>query len=226
MKVLLINMDKDTERLARMKIRLKGIDYERVPGVQHEYGYMGCALAHHKCWKKIIDENLDMAMILEDDAVVRPEVFEVPIPECDLYFIGYLQKEWENYKKICGTHCYVVTRNGAQKLLEMDLNDHIDILITKNKKLNTIVHTQSLINQELLDSNIAKIDMNNLLEVLIDTCNLGYLRYTYAIPAVFILAGVFKVPLIVFTTTPKLWFAFFVGLLINVYGQSALALCR
>jgi GR25 family glycosyltransferase involved in LPS biosynthesis len=220
MKVFLINMDKDTERLARMKIRLKGKEYERITGVPHETGYIGCALSHHKCWQRIIDDNLEMALILEDDAIIGPDVFEVTIPPCDLYFIGYDNFNWSNFEKICGTHCYVVTNSGAKKLLDMKLNDHIDTLITQNKQLLTSVHVKSLSNQECLDSNIAKIDMNNLLELLLDTYKLGWIRYSNMILVMFIIAGVLKIPLIIFTTTPKLWVAFFMGLLVNVYAKS------
>ncbi|MEY0674362.1 glycosyltransferase family 25 protein [Providencia rettgeri] len=33
-------------------------------------GEVGCALSHLKAYKKIVDENIDMALILEDDAVL------------------------------------------------------------------------------------------------------------------------------------------------------------
>ena len=212
MKVLLINMDKDTERLERMKIRLKGIDFERVPGVEHDQGYIGCFMAHQKCWQKIVNENLESALILEDDVIFKREIFKTEIPTCDVYYLGYIKAHY-----IVGTHCYVVSLSGAKKLLDMKIDDHVDLAISRNSQLNIVLHHTSLCNQESLDSSIAKKDGM----LLVDTLGLSFTRYSNIMLFIFVLAGGFRLPLIFLTLTPKLWIAFFMGLLVNVYAKSA-----
>lgn len=95
MKTFLINLDKDKDRLAAADAQLKklGIAYERFPAVYgkemptaerrrclarfHTYmahgiiwspGQMGCTLSHLFLYKKMIDENIPVAVIFEDDA--------------------------------------------------------------------------------------------------------------------------------------------------------------
>jgi glycosyl transferase family 25 len=93
-KVFLINLDKSSDRLdlCQSELQKYNIDFERVPGVYGKdltteeiekvydknkndkhykkplsLGEIGCYLSHIKCWQKIIDEQLDYAIILEDD---------------------------------------------------------------------------------------------------------------------------------------------------------------
>ena len=97
MRVFLINLDKDTDRLAAADAQLKGqgVDYERFPAVyakalpQAELdkavntfrwwccvgrpviaGEIGCALSHYTLYRKMIDEGIAYACILEDDVVM------------------------------------------------------------------------------------------------------------------------------------------------------------
>lgn len=88
MKIYLLNMDKDTQRLAFMTAQLDaaGLAFERVPGVkaseldaeQATYagaairaklkpGEIGCLLAHISVWQKIADGPDDIALVMEDD---------------------------------------------------------------------------------------------------------------------------------------------------------------
>lgn len=98
MKVFLINLKKNPERLERSTARLRalGIEFERVEAVygkdltQNEKhaavngfrwwcaqgrrirdGEIGCALSHHKIYKMMQRDNIDCACILEDDNVYR-----------------------------------------------------------------------------------------------------------------------------------------------------------
>jgi glycosyl transferase family 25 len=91
--ILLINLDRAGDRLARMQARLGecGAAFERVPAVdaralgEVEFarhvsgpGYWGlltpgevaCFLSHRKCWQMIIERNLPCALVLEDDVVI------------------------------------------------------------------------------------------------------------------------------------------------------------
>lgn len=42
-------------------------------GAKLNPGEIGCALSHIKCYNEIIEQNLDGALILEDDAVLHPD---------------------------------------------------------------------------------------------------------------------------------------------------------
>lgn len=92
-KTFLINLDKSVDRLERSASILKehNILFERVSAVYgadlsaqelstaYDYqlpnayykklnvGEIGCYLSHRKVWQKIVDEQLDFAVILEDD---------------------------------------------------------------------------------------------------------------------------------------------------------------
>lgn len=93
-KVFLINLDKSSDRLVRCQEFFEqfGVEFERVPAVygkdlsdkeiaefydsdKNKQGYkkelgvgeLGCYLSHVRCWQKIVEEQLDYALILEDD---------------------------------------------------------------------------------------------------------------------------------------------------------------
>lgn len=92
-KTFLINLDKSTDRLERSQAILaeQNIDFDRVSAVYgadlsqqqlaqaynyqlpHAYykklnvGEIGCYLSHRKVWQEIVDQQLDFAVILEDD---------------------------------------------------------------------------------------------------------------------------------------------------------------
>ena len=99
--VFVINLDKSTERMAKISERLNqlGISYERIPGVygadlsQQELevnydpklnakkyrrelpcGEIGCYMSHIKAWRMIVDRGLSCAIILEDDITIEEEL--------------------------------------------------------------------------------------------------------------------------------------------------------
>ena len=89
--VLIINLDKDTERwkLVQEECKQIGLKPIRIPAVfgaklsntqlkaetsHFCYNFctpsmIGCWLSHKKCWQYVLDNNIDIAMILEDDAI-------------------------------------------------------------------------------------------------------------------------------------------------------------
>ncbi len=94
LRVFLINLDRSTDRLARCAPLLDrlGVEWQRVPGVEgrqlsperlaalnphpapHDEwfrrltpGEIGCFLSHLRCWQLIEAQDLDCAVILEDD---------------------------------------------------------------------------------------------------------------------------------------------------------------
>ena len=67
--ILYINLDSRTDRREHMERILDGYNYERVPAVYDEHGYIGCAKSHIKCMEIIIQRGYDRCIILEDDFV-------------------------------------------------------------------------------------------------------------------------------------------------------------
>ncbi len=103
MHILVINLEKNKERMAFMDRQLKafGLDYERIPAVYgatltkderkkcfarfHSFlamghslkpGEIGCSLSHISCYKRILAEGWDGAFVLEDDVMVKPEFLQ------------------------------------------------------------------------------------------------------------------------------------------------------
>lgn len=97
MRVFLINLEKNKERLAYMQAQLErlGVAFERIPavygkelsrkelcrkfsafrsycatGVRLTLGEVGCALSHIKIYRRMIEENLSYALIFEDDIII------------------------------------------------------------------------------------------------------------------------------------------------------------
>ena len=93
-KVLVINLDRSPDRLAGMKSQLDtlGIDFERIEAVDGKNlddgeiervapesvvsktyhralsrGEVACSMSHRKAWQKIVDDDLDFGIVLEDD---------------------------------------------------------------------------------------------------------------------------------------------------------------
>ncbi len=102
-KIFVISLDSDVQRRAELLPKLEGLplDVEVIPAVDGRSGLpadleqhvcresiwrgtgfnpanaeLACALSHQKAYQKIVDEGLDGAIILEDDAVPQPEFFE------------------------------------------------------------------------------------------------------------------------------------------------------
>ena len=90
MKLFVINLDRQPERLGRMKSLLEGLElqFSRVSAVdgkllseeeirswqgrdvgshQLRAGETACFLSHRQCWQRIVDEGLSCAAIFEDD---------------------------------------------------------------------------------------------------------------------------------------------------------------
>jgi len=86
---LVINLDKDTERLAQARAQLDS--FIRVPAILGSKAtkdestrmcnlfctdsMIGCMLSHIKCWKYIVDHKLPFAIILEDDFILDQSDF-------------------------------------------------------------------------------------------------------------------------------------------------------
>ncbi|MDO6677990.1 glycosyltransferase family 25 protein [Shewanella sp. 4_MG-2023] len=120
-KVFVINLDKSTERMAFMQQQLEqlNIEFERVPAVYGKelteaeitavfdqpsnlakydkvlnVGEIGCYLSHVNCWNMMLDQQLDFALILEDDSILSPDLLSL------LKSVSHLSAQWD-YIKLC-----------------------------------------------------------------------------------------------------------------------------
>lgn len=164
-KAFVINMPSSYERLDAISSQLKNLNltFERVPGVDlslephlKDYysaqdnkknfyyplsdGEIGCFLAHKNAWKRILENEIDYGLVLEDDALLRGDlqnVMEVidnikidwhiikltetnlkPRKAKNLFNIdGYDLVSY--YKPPASTCAYVISRSGADLLLSL-----------------------------------------------------------------------------------------------------------
>ena len=104
MRIFVINLEKDVERMKRVSARLEelGVAYERFPAIyvkgmrveeKNKYccrfrwrcangrrmldGELGCALSHMSIYRKMLTEGIDKACILEDDVVLDERFADV-----------------------------------------------------------------------------------------------------------------------------------------------------
>jgi glycosyl transferase, family 25 len=164
MKLFIINLDRQPERLGRMKSLFEGLglQFSRVSAVdgkrlseeeirrwqsedvgsrQLRAGETACFLSHRECWQRIVDEGLPHAAIFEDDlhlgedaaVLLRsgtwvPEEADIIKIETKLQYarvdrspVGQVGGRTLNRlrSRHAGAGGYIVTRNGAEKLLRM-----------------------------------------------------------------------------------------------------------
>ncbi len=109
-------------------------------------GEVGCALSHLKIYHKVIDENIERAIILEDDVALCDDFSRIvenlnALPnECECLLLGYdddikndlflylsywgRKKFINEYKAVrfvkvaLGTYGYMITQRGVRKLLQ------------------------------------------------------------------------------------------------------------
>lgn len=159
--IYMINLDRSQDRLEFQKKQFKEYDlkFERIPAVDgrklnqdnykklleeiplsHKWkemsnGQKGCSLSHYFILNKMIKENIEYCLVLEDDSVFCDdfvnkfnEYFELEDLNNDIIYIGNQQseedlKKIEQYKKIrkptFTTHAMIYTKKGAQNILNL-----------------------------------------------------------------------------------------------------------
>ena len=163
MRTFVLNLEHNTERKKYMQDILKGIpiDYEFFPAVygksitnidqfydsklaqkkskrQLNAGEIGCALSHKAIYKKMIDENIPQALILEDDISLSSDFYSVykALSEIKIgnkiVLLGTMstKKKWKIWKNQLtadhsmylvlnnygGTYGYVIGLDAAKKI--------------------------------------------------------------------------------------------------------------
>lgn len=164
-KTFLINLDKSEKRLENCKKQFNNFNilFERVSAVnlsldrdkglrrfynakKNKYTYyksltdgeIGCYLSHRKVWQKIVQENIEYALVLEDDfllhkgledidqllkMVVEPwdliKLGEIPNKRIKQQILAIADLSLVKFRKIPqGTYSYLITIKGAKKMLK------------------------------------------------------------------------------------------------------------
>ncbi|MEW6483373.1 MAG: glycosyltransferase family 25 protein [Pseudomonadota bacterium] len=160
MRVFIINLEKDSERRLSILQQCKdlNIEAEIIPAVDGRTlshnelekithpsyvagltpSEIGCSLSHLKIYKKMANENIEKALILEDDALLKVDLVKIVewynnienkseevilLSEVNKYFTKPIQKINEDYHLVdvaeaALTHCYLLNKKAAIKLLE------------------------------------------------------------------------------------------------------------
>ena len=138
------------DRIDNMKSRLDGCEYEffygsyggdidvqyyRDLGSRLTRGQLACALSHYQICKKIIDENLNNVLILEDDCAFYDSVnnlseYYSQLPDnYGIFFLGYDYPSSNQYSShlvevssgnVGYTHSMNMTRTCAEMVLEVN----------------------------------------------------------------------------------------------------------
>jgi GR25 family glycosyltransferase involved in LPS biosynthesis len=133
-------------------------------------GSMGCVFSHFKVLKYIIDNQIPIATIFEDDVYfhpqwkqLAPEYFNETPKDFDVIFIGngldscrYTRNMLKITTESCFcTHAYIVTLEGAKRLLQTMLYWRYDLFNHPSHKVEglyivdvMIKHMQNLINSK------------------------------------------------------------------------------
>ena len=117
MKVYIINLDKDHERLKNVtnQLDIHNYEYERIPAIYGKHidkkvvkdytkylneSQVGCYLSHMKTMQQIITDDVDRALILEDDVVLSDwfpkmeEIIDTLPPDFDMCWVGNSRAKW------------------------------------------------------------------------------------------------------------------------------------
>jgi glycosyl transferase family 25 len=91
---------------------------------------IGCMMSHYDCYQMILDQDLDFGVIFEDDIMVCPnfslDQLQIPAGQDIMLVGGRIREISEKHDhgikilkhKADGAYAYVVSRDGARKLLE------------------------------------------------------------------------------------------------------------
>lgn len=158
MKIFIVNLKHSIERRQKMEAQISslGLSAEFIEAVDGRLmseeergrvtaevnyaflpGEIGCALSHQKIYKKMIDENIDNALILEDDVVLDEELknvmerISIPADRPSVILLSRSNKFFKKpLKNITNKHClhktlhattthsYIINNKAAISLLK------------------------------------------------------------------------------------------------------------
>lgn len=97
-------------------------------------GKQGCMLSHLHLWKKIIDENIPVAVVFEDDVCfhgqwgsLAPRYYSYTPKDFDILYVGSQIDYWIDghivQTPVFCTHAYIITQSGARIVYDLLLRD-------------------------------------------------------------------------------------------------------
>lgn len=134
-KIFVINLDSRPDRLAVCDAQMKeyGIEYERFPAIQDDFGVKGLVLTMRKLFRHCLDEGYQNILVLEDDFgwLAPPVAFlNYVIPQLPkdykLFYLGLnllapTKRVSENILKVedCySTHSVAYSKSGMETVME------------------------------------------------------------------------------------------------------------
>lgn len=143
MKAYCINLKTSTDRREKMEAQFQreNIEVEFIDAVDaktlksHEnmkLGDYGNALSHQKIWKDMIQNEHKLAIVFEDQCRISNGfsnvISNIEFPDrWDMIYLGYLGQRFFAYEnaqldrgKPVGTWCYIISLEGAKKLVNFD----------------------------------------------------------------------------------------------------------
>ena len=127
-------------------------------------GAIGCSLSHYSVWKRFLETDASYCLVLEDDAQVRVGLAESVMEASssssssfDVWLLSYKlydktllscgsdAKEWKSPVNFWGTSAYIVSRDGAKRLMEdfFPIECHLDKYMCLKSllgKLRIVIH--------------------------------------------------------------------------------------
>lgn len=91
-------------------------------------GAVGAYCSHYLVWKKIVENDLESALVLEDDAYVDDviQLLQKNLEYDKYYDLYQFNKRWHHpinyYMNFDGLECYLITNRGARILIEATHN--------------------------------------------------------------------------------------------------------
>ena len=169
--VFVINLERCVEKKKRMKKRLQNINHTFINAIDGKklndrklkkmdgnvlkewrdpysgrnitWGEIGCALSHYNIYKRCVDENIDIAIIFEDDVLI-PDNFNLKInkiitdlnkiPNWDFCYLGRKSmdsndKEYNSDFVLSGYSywlcSYIVNLNGMKKIINSGMKQNL-----------------------------------------------------------------------------------------------------
>lgn len=163
----------DGYKLTENYIKENVFDY---PECNLTKGEIGCALSHINVYKKIIEEDLPYALILEDDAILNIELpkflscFEkqkkegITLLTADFYYCENKKFNIDNFEvfkvlKAVRATGYIITNNTAKKLVKFLLPIRYEADMFKVFKLCANINLYAVI-PHLIETNDKKMELS------------------------------------------------------------------
>lgn len=125
---------------------------------------IGCALSHILLAQKLYDENVSLALVLEDDAYPKTSFIDFE------QIIEDVPEDWDIIRLHCDMHCkdgstsigfvngssasYIINQSGINKLKDMKVETHVDVQMSHFSPLNVYKSRTNLFRTDESSSNI------------------------------------------------------------------------